>query len=61
MHSMGKGIKNLLTHEKELLKSGQLTNITHKGSSSIWLSCQSSIPEPGMTLVYRVMGDNEFL
>ena len=58
---MGKGIKNLLIHEKELLKSGQLTNITHKGSSSIWLSCQSSKPEPNMTLVYRVMGDNELL
>lgn len=59
MSSLGKRIKNLLTHEKELLKCGQLTNITHFGSSSIWLSCPSSKSESDKINVYRVMGDIE--
>ncbi|EGC40058.1 hypothetical protein DICPUDRAFT_74432 [Dictyostelium purpureum] len=56
---IGKGLKHLLTHERELMESGELKNITHKGSSSVWLEASSSIAPPGMVNVYRPMGDIE--
>ena len=52
-------LKRLLPHERTLYESGQLLNITHHGSSSIWLEAASTIPEPDRTLVYRPMGDIE--
>ena len=55
--------KLLLPHEKKLLLDGELKNITHKGSSSIWLDAPStefSLVE-NITNVYRPMGDLELL
>lgn len=52
-------LKRLLPHELSLYNSGQLLNITHHGSSSIWLECPSSLPPAGQTNVYRPMGDRE--
>ena len=52
-------LKRLLPHERTLYESGQLLNITHHGSSSIWLEAASTIPEADRTLVYRPMGDIE--
>ncbi|CAF1624590.1 unnamed protein product [Rotaria magnacalcarata] len=54
-------LKRLLPHERELYESGQLQNITHHGSSSIWLEAPSSLPQPEKTLVYRPMGDTEVI
>lgn len=54
-----KGLK-LLAHELELVESGQLVDITHSGSSAIWLSKDSALLEDeSMALVYRPMGDIE--
>lgn len=61
---LGKSIKLLLAHERALLASGALVNVTHEGSSSVWLhaeSTPSSALASGMTLVYRPMGDAEVL
>lgn len=52
-------LKRLLPHERVLYESGELKNITHEGSSSIWLEAPSSSQKPGHTLVYRPMGDVE--
>jgi hypothetical protein len=52
-------LKRLLPHELALYNSGELQNITHDGSSSIWLEALSSSPQPGHTNVYRPMGDTE--
>jgi hypothetical protein len=52
-------LKRLLPHELALYNSGELKNITHHGSSSIWLETLSSSPEPGRINVYRPMGDTE--
>ncbi|AYV77817.1 MAG: hypothetical protein Edafosvirus1_148 [Edafosvirus sp.] len=54
-------IKTLLPHERELLKSGEIKNITHKGATSAWLDAPSSPDIPDYTHVYRVMGDIELL
>ncbi|CAF1613425.1 unnamed protein product [Adineta ricciae] len=54
-------LKRLLPHELELYQNGQSLNITHEGSSSIWLEAYSSIPPDGKINVYRPMGDNEIL
>ncbi|AYV82523.1 MAG: hypothetical protein Hyperionvirus1_102 [Hyperionvirus sp.] len=54
-------LRTLLVHERELLKSGKIGNLTHKGATSAWLDAPSSVAENGMTTVYRVMGDAEFL
>ena len=61
---LGKSIKLLLAHERALLASGDLVNVTHEGSSSVWLHAEStpaSALADGMTLVYRPMGDAEVL
>eukprot|EP00933_Yihiella_yeosuensis_P062723 TRINITY_DN656_c1_g1_i1.p1 TRINITY_DN656_c1_g1~~TRINITY_DN656_c1_g1_i1.p1 ORF type:complete len:186 (-),score=37.83 TRINITY_DN656_c1_g1_i1:151-708(-) len=60
---MSRGAKaRLLPHEKSLLASGELEDITHGGSSSVWLSSPSSeLEDLSMTLVYRPMGDTELL
>lgn len=60
-HSLGKGSKYLLAHEKDALVSRTLSNVTHEGSSSIWLEAPSSVPNYGFTNVYRPMGDSEIL
>ncbi len=57
--SMGKGIKVLLPHERDLLARGELINKTHQGASSVWLESVSSTPPQGYTNVYRPMGDAE--
>jgi len=51
----------LLHHEQKLLDNKLIKNITHKNSTSIWLSTKSSIPNDLQTNVYRVMGDIELL
>ncbi|KAN0003162.1 hypothetical protein ACTFIZ_009313 [Dictyostelium cf. discoideum] len=56
---IGKGLKYLKQYERELLDSGELKNITHRGSSSVWLEALSSIPTKGKINVYRPMGDIE--
>jgi hypothetical protein len=58
-----KKFKHLLKeHEISLLESKELTNITHKGSSSIWLEAQpTTILEEDQTVVYRPVGDLELL
>ena len=52
-------LKRLLPHELALYNSGQLLNITHHGSSSMWLEAPSSSPSEGRINVYRPMGDAE--
>ena len=52
-------LKRLLPHELALYNSGELQNITHDGSSSIWLEAPSSSPPAGRINVYRPMGDTE--
>ncbi len=54
-------LKRLLPHELALYNSGEIQNITHHGSSSIWLESLSSSPPPGRTDVYRPMGDTEVI
>lgn len=58
-----KGVK-LLPHEHELVKAGQLRDVTHAGSSAVWLSGESTtLPDrdgAAQTTVYRPMGDPEF-
>lgn len=54
-------LKRLLPHELALYNSGELQNITHHGSSSIWLEALTSSPVPGRTNVYRPMGDREVI
>lgn len=51
--------KSLLEHERNLLDRGELRNITHHGSSAIWLETDLSQPKDGQTVVYRPMGDLE--
>jgi hypothetical protein len=58
---MTKGMKYLLPHEKELIKSGGLIDTTHPRSSSVWLTSPSSNVESGKINVYRVMGDVELI
>ena len=54
--------KALLPHERELYAAGELENITHRGSSAIWLERKCSAPEdPVLVNVYRPMGDIETL
>lgn len=62
-----KGVK-LLPHELALVECGALEDVTHQGSSSIWLTRASTeLPIVGqqgdeeMTVVYRPMGDSECL
>ena len=54
-------LKRLLPHELALYNSDQLKNITHQGSSSIWLEALSTSPPSGRTNVYRPMGDIEVI
>jgi hypothetical protein len=51
----------LLPHEKQLLESQELVDITHAKSTSKWLHADSSTPLVGFVNVYRVMGDIELL
>lgn len=54
--------KSLLTHEKELYSNGLLSNVTHKGSSSIWLESEcKELDNLEFCNVYRPMGDKEIL
>ena len=52
-------LKRLLPHELALYEAGDLQNMTHHGSSSLWLEAPSSVSQPGHTNVYRPMGDIE--
>ncbi|KAL0488736.1 hypothetical protein AKO1_015829, partial [Acrasis kona] len=54
-------LKRLLPHERRLYEEGELFNITHHGSSSIWLESPSSVVPPGKLSVFRPMGDKEVL
>jgi len=55
-------IKKLLAHERSLYEKGLLYNVTHEGSSALWLEAPSSLNLPeGKTCVYRPMGDTEIL
>ncbi len=64
-------LRSLLPYELELLNSNKLTNITHSGSTSIWLEALSYYPTNNnnnnnndntrTTNVYRPMGDKEVL
>mmetsp|Transcript_10230 Transcript_10230/g.23060 ORF Transcript_10230/g.23060 Transcript_10230/m.23060 type:complete len:215 (-) Transcript_10230:105-749(-) len=55
-----KGVK-LLEHELQLVKTGELHNITHAGASSVWLWAASAevLDEEASGLVYRPMADTE--
>lgn len=53
--------KILLPHEKELLEKGKLKDVTHKGSSAIWLDGEPSVLEEDQIHIYRPMGDTELL
>jgi len=54
-----KGLK-LLPHELALFEAGRLVDVTHEGSSAIWLSAESSkLDDDAHALVYRPMGDTE--
>jgi len=57
-----KGVK-LMPHEQWLAESGQLRDITHAGSSAVWLQAPSTVVSDvtGMTTVYRPMGDRELV
>ena len=75
--SLGKLAKALLPHEKTLLKNGQLKNVTHARSSSVWLFAPATVLESdesgaessgsnreghsATVLLYRVMGDVELM
>jgi len=50
-------VSSLLWYEKEMYEGGEVVNITHRGSSSLWLEAPSSVPPPGFMNVYRPMGD----
>ncbi len=52
-------LKNLLPHERDLFLENQIENITHKGSTSVWLESALMDPPPTKTTVYRPMGDLE--
>jgi hypothetical protein len=58
---LGKAGKLLQPHERALVESGELRNVTHHGASAIWLDAPSKAPAAGRTLVYRPMGDAEAL
>jgi hypothetical protein len=51
----------LLDHEKELLSTKLLKDITHARSTSIWLHAESSCNLENYVNIYRVMGDKELL
>lgn len=53
-----KGLKPL-PHELALYVAGELEDVTHEGSSAIWLSGASAPSREGSCLVYRPMGDAE--
>eukprot|EP01119_Soliformovum_irregulare_P001668 TRINITY_DN11400_c0_g1_i1.p1 TRINITY_DN11400_c0_g1~~TRINITY_DN11400_c0_g1_i1.p1 ORF type:complete len:176 (-),score=29.36 TRINITY_DN11400_c0_g1_i1:43-570(-) len=54
-------LKRFLAHERTLFLEEKLQNVTHRGSSSVWLDAASSEPPIGMINVYRPMGDTEIL
>lgn len=61
LRSSVKGVK-LLPHERKLVDSGTLTDVTHAGATAVWLHAESTprvaavVP---MINVYRPMGDPE--
>ena len=62
--SLGKLSKALLAHERTLLESSLLSNVTHAKSTSVWLDAASTSEDdlqPEQTRVYRPMGDDEIL
>lgn len=61
VQGLGKAGKLLQPHERAMVESGELRNVTHHGASAIWLEAASKAPGPGRTLVYRPMGDLEAL
>jgi hypothetical protein len=50
----------LLKHEEDALRAGHLANVSHVGSSSVWLHSDSGTPGNGRTYCYRHMGGLEF-
>ena len=54
------GVK-LLPHERDLLASGELRDVTHRGASAVWLDRESTtLPlDAAQMAVYRPMGDEE--
>jgi len=50
----------LKKHEKELLESGELKEVTWKNARARHLSADSTEPPPKRVCVYRHMGDEEF-
>jgi hypothetical protein len=61
MKGLGKAGKLLQPHERDLVESGELRNVTHQGASAVWLDAPSKQPGLDRTLVYRPMGDTEAL
>jgi len=52
----------LLPHEKKLLATGELEDVTHHNASSRWLEAKSYVPNSeSVTTVYRPMADAELL
>merc|ERR1719284_551016 len=51
----------MLAHERALVASGELADVTHARASSTWLHAASSDERDGIALVYRPMGDAECL
>lgn len=51
----------MLSHEKALVASGKLEDVTHARASAIWLNAESSETAPGTCNVYRPIGDKELL
>lgn len=56
---VAKYLKQLLSHERTMLQSTLLRNITHHKATSVWLQAPLSSPPPSFTTVYRPMGDVE--
>jgi hypothetical protein len=57
---LGTGGGELLPYEKEFVTRGIMQNVTHPGSSSVWLVAESkACISAGHTLVYRPMADRE--
>jgi hypothetical protein len=57
---LGTGGGELLPYEKEFVRRGIMTNVTHPGSSSAWLVAASRACIPAShTLVYRPMAGRE--
>ena len=57
---VGKALKRLLEHERALLESNQLINVTHLNATSVIFLAPCAIVDLSKhALVYRPMGDTE--